>query len=121
MVSPGNQRAHPGAREDDPREIQGIGVGDGESIVGLISHAANTAQEFNDLGAGELLSGEPGDKAAAANLALRLHAAKHRQHLAPGRRQRLAGEQVAEQRAYDSARWPGFAVWRRSMAQRPAA
>src|SRR5690606_12087018 len=54
------------------------------------------AQQVERLRAGELLAREAGDEAAAANLAARLHAAERTGEVAPGRRQRLPDQEVAE-------------------------
>ncbi len=62
------------AGDDDAGEVHGVGGGDlDDGVVGLLGLSA---EGFDGFGEGELLAGEAGDEAAAADLAAGFEAAE---------------------------------------------
>ncbi len=88
-------RRHAGAGRDDAGQVQRVDGGDAHELA-LLLLAADGAERLHGLRPRVLLAVEAGDEAAAADDALRLHAAEHLQHLAPGNAHPLLARQVAE-------------------------
>ena len=84
-----------GPGKQDAGHIQRIGRGDAYDLRRALA-PAHAAQLIDGFRQRELLAGETGDESSAARGAARLHAAQRPDHIAPGQRDRLAGDDVAE-------------------------
>ena len=93
--APLRERRGAGAGKDDAAEVERVGGGNLERFSGRLG-AAEVAQEVEGFGAGELFADESGDEAAATDFAASFHAAVDQEQLAPGGREALAGQEIAE-------------------------
>ena len=78
-----------------PDQVQRVAGRDGDHLA-VLRAAANGAQRLERLRRGELLADDAGHQPAAAQLAPHLQPAVDAHQVAPGRRLRLAPQQVAE-------------------------
>src|SRR5579864_221840 len=95
LHSVSGERADPRSGKNDAGEVQWVGRGYGDLFRPVLG-APNGAQQVDGLGARELFTHQPGDKAAAADLAAGLQSAQHSEQVAPGRGECLPSEQVTE-------------------------
>jgi hypothetical protein len=82
---------------DDTREVEGIGRGYRNNVLGLAS--ASGAERFDGLREGVLFAAEAGEEAAAADLAARFKTAEDVEEIAPPGGVRFADEEIAEENA----------------------
>ena len=95
----------PFRRSEDSMEIEGVGGGEGNGSGGL--PLPGGAEEFHGLGEGELLSGEAGDKTAAADLAAQLQVTTGTNNVAPWDGNLFAPQEAALEQAVAPQKLPG--------------
>jgi hypothetical protein len=98
-----------GAGGDRAREVEGVDGADADELA-LLLHAADLAEGLHGFGPGVLLAVEAGDEAAASDAAAGFHAAEGSEDVAPGDRDVLALDEVAEDDAVaeEELFGPGF-------------
>ena len=80
---------------DDAGEVEGIDGGEAEGFAG-VRISARAAEGVDGVGEGELLAGEAGHEASAADIAAGFEASQGTQHIAPGETEILPSNDIAK-------------------------